>query len=688
MYSRRKTHELSWRGVATSALCLVAVLCAGCATRMIDPEVADMRFHNWWNYYNRGSERLAKGDLEGAKRDFERCLGLRSGARFGFPEDMWRARTYGLHFLEGYFPNRELGVSLYGLGKPDEAIRYLGVSLDQTPSGRAKHYMNLARKQTLASAEAKPPEIVLTPESENRWTRMRERTIAGRTSGRGLIGSIVINNSPEFVELAREQVDFSRSIRLKAGRNDVLIEARDLADRKTARTVVWYADWLPPGLDLIRAERDGNELVLDLRCHDDSALAAVLVDGAKRFDGSGNKPVLEYSLKLRVAAGTKPLIEVKDLAGNVVRTRVGDLVARNEGACILYELASAGETGGLLDSGQPPLKTAPRPGGAGDRDLSLQITGARPLTRVYDEEYFLDGTAAGSAGLQSIALNGEEILNPVNRGAVQSFFARRIPLAPGTNRFDIVVCDAAGNSKSRKITVVREIPGYLHQECRLSMGVSPLISDEERGFVRLIRRCLEEELLKEPVRFHVLEREEGWDLILREQALSLSDLADPRAALKVGQMLPADTLLVGTLIRDGTGLTVYTRVVDTTTGRILATEDVYSEALQANLAYQMAGLTMKIEQKFPLFSGRIIEHMGAKARIDVGSVKGLRTDTRFLIVHGAGGNGSTDPGMVCRADSRLVELRTDEVKEDTAVARIDPRSAKALIGEGDHVYAR
>ena len=56
----------------------------------------------WWSYYERGTSYLAGGFHEEAAADFQQALKGRS-------RDTWRARTYGLHFVE-YFPARELGV--------------------------------------------------------------------------------------------------------------------------------------------------------------------------------------------------------------------------------------------------------------------------------------------------------------------------------------------------------------------------------------------------------------------------------------------------------------------------------------------------------------------------------------------------------------------------------------------------
>jgi TolB-like protein len=97
----------------------------------------------WWSYYERGTSFLAGRFYEEAASDFQTALQ-------GRDRDSWRARTYGLHFVE-YFPNRELGITLYHLGQLDEAERYLKASLAQLDTERAHHYLDEIKRARIAS---------------------------------------------------------------------------------------------------------------------------------------------------------------------------------------------------------------------------------------------------------------------------------------------------------------------------------------------------------------------------------------------------------------------------------------------------------------------------------------------------------------------------------------------------------
>ena len=137
--------------VARVTSCIALILVGGCTSIEEAGETSDRARYldEWWNFYERGLQRQAVGEHALAREDFERCLGIRPGAVFENATDRWRVRTYGMHMMEGYFPNRELGISLYHLRAYDKAVRQLEASLSQEPSGRAKFYMNRSRKQLL-----------------------------------------------------------------------------------------------------------------------------------------------------------------------------------------------------------------------------------------------------------------------------------------------------------------------------------------------------------------------------------------------------------------------------------------------------------------------------------------------------------------------------------------------------------
>lgn len=108
----------------------------------------------WWSYYERGSSYLAGKYYDEAMRDFQVALQGRA-------KDSWRARTYGLHFVE-FFPNREMGAALFHLGRLDEAEQYLTKSLQEIDTERAHYYLDEIKRARIANGSLKDetsPEI-------------------------------------------------------------------------------------------------------------------------------------------------------------------------------------------------------------------------------------------------------------------------------------------------------------------------------------------------------------------------------------------------------------------------------------------------------------------------------------------------------------------------------------------------
>lgn len=88
----------------------------------------------WFRIYDQGLEAAKAGDYELAATKFKQAIAEKG-------TDNKHIRTYGMHFIE-YFPNRELGIAYYNLGRQTEALQYLKLSAKMEPSQRAEEYLN------------------------------------------------------------------------------------------------------------------------------------------------------------------------------------------------------------------------------------------------------------------------------------------------------------------------------------------------------------------------------------------------------------------------------------------------------------------------------------------------------------------------------------------------------------------
>jgi hypothetical protein len=542
------------------------------------------------------------------------------------------------------------------------------------------------RQQGLKGKTLTAPSIQFHPQPAPPYTKERRYEVRGRVQAEGYVSRIQINGRRQFLELAGQEVTFRETVPLNPGPNRIDVHAEDLSGGVTDRQVAVVADWNPPQFSIQRVVSSPTEWIFHGTCIDDHALRSVRVDGSVRLlvENASTPRRLPLNVSLP-RSNSEVLLEAEDQAGNRLARilRSADAVAwhiddpRHMWVASSILSASAAEAS-ASSSGETTRKDQLKP--------RLRLHHAVKTIEVFDEEFFLDGTADDRGGLQQVFVNGEPLLEGSDRGAVQRHFTCRLLLEEGPNEFTIEALDRSGNSTRQTITVIRRIPEYLDTTTRLTVGVPPPAASQMHDLSDLARRSMEQEILRDPARFHLVERQEGWEFIMREQDLSVSDLADPAAALRIGKMLPAELLIMSRFVPRGGGLTMFARVVQTTDGRMLFLDDVYSEEPEEDIEYQIGGLILKIEQRFPVVGGTVKAIAGDRATLDLGSENGVFSGTRFVVVH-ADPPSSTD-GLVRRSKGEMIELEADRVRSRSCVARILPTHGKEEVTEGDLVYAR
>ncbi len=685
-----KTYRHCRRGSALAGAAAFLVL-SGCVT--MDPSGIDpaiMRHHNWWNYYTRGQERLEAGNLAGAKSDFENCLGLRRDAKFPFAEEHWRVRTYGMHFLNAYFPHRELGVCHYLLNDMENAEHFLKKSIHLEPSGRAKHYLNQVHARTIRQKAIPAPAIELDADAMVKITRARKRTVSGRAAGPGLIQDLFINGQREFIELAAAVQPFEREVSLKSGLNRVTIEAVDLKGQRKSKVVQWVADWDPPVVTITGAQRiAGGGWAVEGVCTDRVGLSDITFIGkaANAIKAGGEKSV---PLTFKIPKGATVSFRATDLAGNGILSAYNAASLGLEQRAALQQdrwLAAAGDganLAGLLAAADGEAADTLKP------SLKIDVSN-RGVIEVFREEFFLSGEARDGGKLASVSINGENLLE--EDGALHYHFARRLPLEDIgiTNTFIVAATDKAGNSSSKTFRVVRQNPDYLEDEYRLSMGLPPMAAvPEVAGQADIVRLDLEAALVEWPARFNLVAREENWETILTEQKLSSSELADPRAALELGKIVPAELFLMGNLIKEAGGVTIKASIVDMEKGRVIAAADVYSESIEdfQERNFKTSGLAMKVEQNFPFVEGVINTVDASTVVINIGRNQGVSTGMKFIVLERSDPDTSIEDSDVRFYEDRWVQLAVSRTKSSEGTANVLPGEARGIVKTGDYVVSR
>jgi hypothetical protein len=151
------------------------------------------------------------------------------------------------------------------------------------------------------------------------------------------------------------------------------------------------------------------------------------------------------------------------------------------------------------------------------------------------------------------------------------------------------------------------------------------------GAALLYRIVLRAEL-EARVGLKVVERE-ALATLLQEQNLGVSDLADPKARLVIGKLLPASLLLLGDMIPTAQGETLYVRLVDTETTQVLASFTATRQADEDLHAF-CAGLAGKIAERIAAIKPLIAPISGVDGtglRAAIGTYHGVLSNTTFTV---------------------------------------------------------
>jgi hypothetical protein len=575
----------------------------------------------WWNYYERGASYAAGEFWTEAIADLQQAIAQRS-------VDQRQARTYGLHFID-YFPHRELGIVYYSLARYTDARRELETSLRSVETAKAKFYINKARQRQLerTRADTMPPHIVVASPPDGLLTKDFVLTVQGRVEDDTYVSAIALNGRPQFIELAEPRVAFQQALMLQDGPNTLDIVAVDLPGKSVRQRLTVTLDRQEPLVSLERVER------LSMPPHQRVRLTGWLFDtsGVVRFALAGRPMALQpgqewawhEEIPLAPDVVTLPF-EAEDAAGNITRGAMALGPATRE-AQTLPE-----------DTTVPPSPTrwaALAPGlvftdlGVASRrhrqvaqssDQTLPVITlpnlAAQQTTYYDTVY-LEGRVTAVNPITALTINGTSLWR---RQGSQLFFGYMAALQPGDNHFVLEAVDTAGNRARREVVVHRKVEEVRQLGVRLHVTLLPL---QPKGETTALANTVYDSLLTallEQGRFQLAEREK-LAAILREQKISQGALVDPDTTSTLGKIVGVEGILLGTVIQTSKALEVFSRFVDVESGAILAAEDVYGEELDLRAVHTlMAGLALKIRQRFPLVQGLVLQVEGNTILVDLG----------------------------------------------------------------------
>jgi hypothetical protein len=594
----------------------------------------------WWNYYERGTSFLAGKFYAEAERDFLQALRGRA-------KDTWRARTYGLHFVE-YFPKRELGITYFYMDRLDEAERWLNDSLADIDTERAHFFLDEIKRKKIAQGtlrDERAPEIGIVAE---RGAILSETELPLELDVKDDVGvtEVKVNAEPVPMRGSKPEVKVKRTVALKEGPQKVTVQTKDLAEKTTEQTVDVTVDLTGPTIGIFSpiepTVTPNPSIGVDGATVDKNGVVSVHVADRLLAEGRGEKR-LPFRGDLPLGEGENVfVVAARDVAGNETRTAIkvfrGDPKSRAAKLWLLKQkapqklmLAQAGDVDLDLLLAQADTEAAqaeirlksPDPGRPYRNSKALRIS----------------GEVITPTGVSQILINGEPFTDLT--GAPKESFNKRIPLDPqavtaqGEIRMPVSIEaeDRSGLKVAKNVEVAVRPVTLDSLESKMPVAVLAYTSPAEGTELPSLLRLESEAALLHQGRFRVLDRTRLQD-VLTEQQLSAA-LSDPNQALTLGRLTPAHVFLVGDVfVRGENAAELKARVINTETSDVVATLDAFIADTRDTDAVRQScvKLAQQLADIFPRLSGEVVAVRGNELLLSWTREEGLREGQYVLLV--------------------------------------------------------
>jgi TolB-like protein len=177
-------------------------------------------------------------------------------------------------------------------------------------------------------------------------------------------------------------------------------------------------------------------------------------------------------------------------------------------------------------------------------------------------------------------------------------------------------------------------------------------------------------------RFHVVTRSE-LESILNEQKLSQTDLVDKATAVRIGKLVAAEGIIMGTVRETKDSIEIYARLVNTETSTIMEAKDVFGQdKTLPQIQYLTSGLALKIKHSFPLIEGMVIRVKANEVYADFGTFDNIKVEMRFIVFK----QGET---IVHPLTGKVLGSDTEELGVATVVSVFEDMSIGKLIADFD-----
>ncbi|HPO13609.1 MAG TPA: CsgG/HfaB family protein [Candidatus Hydrogenedentes bacterium] len=592
----------------------------------------------WWSYYERGSSFLAGKFYDEAVKDFQIALK-------GRKQDSWRARTYGLHFVE-YFPNRELGIAYFHLNRLDEAEQCLNRSLEEMDTIRGHYYLDMIKKKKIQEGKLKDdtaPEVGIVLPKE---TIIASRELTFEVNAKDDVGvaKVTVNGTEVPQRGSAEKVDVKKEVLLKEGPQKIDVAVTDLAEKKVEQQVEVTVDLTGPTIGVFApiepTVTEEGTVILDGASVDKNGLSYVGVSERSLGEPNG-KPRMPFNTELALGDGENTfIVAARDVAGNETRSAVKVFKGNpNSPEAKLWLLKQKHpEKLQLALSGTVPLEILLSATADPVSEIRLKSpTPDRPYR--HNRTLCISGEVVTQTKVAALTINGEPFQELT--GAPKESFNRRIPideaqLKDGTGKLNVAIHaeDSAGAALDKTVEVDVRPVQLAAKESHMPVAVLAFAGQGVDTSVGALLRTTTEAQMVQQERFRVLDRTRLQE-VLTEQQLAAA-LADPNQAITLGKVTPAQAFLVADVFpRDEKGIEIKARVLSPETSDVIATLDAFVDNRDNSEAVNKAceNLVAQLTKLYPRLSGEVMAVRNQDLLLNWTKEDGVREGAYVLIVH-------------------------------------------------------
>jgi hypothetical protein len=160
--------------------------------------------------------------------------------------------------------------------------------------------------------------------------------------------------------------------------------------------------------------------------------------------------------------------------------------------------------------------------------------------------------------------------------------------------------------------------------------------------------------------------------------------------LNIGRVVSAEGIVAGTVTETPNSIEIYARFIDTETATILAVEDVFEQDKSLpKLQFILKGLSLKIEQSFPMLEGRVVKSEGEKVYIDRGSDGSVKKEMKFIVYRKGDPILHPVTGKHLGCDTlELAEARIANVFDNFSIGKVSNNYGGVIIRAKDYFITK